>query len=90
MQSRGVPMKLIAGENVEIPYGMNMTNADVITTDGKSLEHIGVTPNVVTLLTGADLASQSDPVLAAALKLLGEDVAPETAGKFFPFKWKEE
>ena len=90
MQSRGVPMEMSTGETTSILYGMNMTNADVITTDGKSLEHIGVTPNVVTLLTGADLAAQSDPVLAAALKLLGEDVSPETAGKFFPYKWKDE
>jgi len=90
MQSRGVGLEKSTGETTSIFYGMNLTNADVITTDGKSLEHIGVTPNVVTLLSGADLAAQSDPVLAAALKLLGEEVAPEVAGKFFPYKWRDE
>lgn len=90
MQSRGVSMRLITGENNEVPYGMNMTNADVIMTDGKSLEHVGVTPQVITLLTGADLAAKRDPVLSAALKLLGEEVSPAETGKFFPFKWQNE
>ena len=86
MQSRGVPMQM--GADTIVPYGMNLTNADVITTDGQSLEHIGVTPNLVVLLTGADLATQSDTVLSGALKFFGEIVTPEQAGKLFPFKWE--
>jgi carboxyl-terminal processing protease len=86
MQSRGVPMQM--GADSIIPYGMNMTNADVIMTDGKSLEHVGVIPQILMTPTGSDLAAQRDPVLAASLKLLGETVTPEQAGKLFPFKWE--
>jgi carboxyl-terminal processing protease len=87
MQSRGVPMEL--GADSIVPYGMNMTHADVIMTDGKSLEHAGVTPQLEILLTGADLAAQHDTVLAEALKLLGQTVTPEQAGKLFPYKWED-
>jgi C-terminal processing protease CtpA/Prc len=83
-------MELSTGENTSILYGMNLTNADVIPTDGKSLEHVGVTPQVKLIPTGADLAAQRDPVLAAALLLVGEEVTPEQTGKFFPYKWREE
>lgn len=88
MQSRGVPMQM--GVNTIVPYGMNLTNADVIMTDGISLEHIGVTPQLPMLLTGADLAAGRDPVLAAAFKLFGQEVKAEETGKYFPFNWKEE
>lgn len=87
MQSRGIPMSM--GVDKIVPYGMNMTNADVIMTDGKSLEHVGVTPHIPLLATGADLALQRDPVLAAALQLFGQTISPEDAGKLFPYKWKE-
>lgn len=90
MQSRFVPMEMSTGETTSILYGMNMTNADVITTDGKSLEHSGVTPQIQMTPNGADLASQRDPVLAAALQLVGQTVTPDQAGKFFPFKWRED
>ncbi len=55
MQSRGVAMEM--GVESIVPYGMNMTNADVIMTDGKSLEHLGVTPQLEILLTGADITA---------------------------------
>ncbi len=87
MQSRGVSMEM--GVDSVVPYGMNMTHADVIMTDGKSLEHLGVTPQVEMLLTGADLAAGRDPVLANALQLFGQTVTPEQAGKFFPYKWED-
>lgn len=88
MQSRGISMQL--GADSIIPYGMNLTNADVFMSDGKSLEHFGVTPQMQMLLSGADLAAQRDTVLATALKLLGQNVSAEQAGKLFPFKWKDE
>ena len=53
MQSRGVPME--QGADSIVPYGMNLTNADVIMADGISLEH-GVTPHV-RCMTGADWLS---------------------------------
>ncbi|HMT09797.1 MAG TPA: S41 family peptidase [Pyrinomonadaceae bacterium] len=71
-------------------YGMNLTRADVIMTDGKSLEHVGVTPNFYLRPTGLALSRSEDPVLSEAFKLFGEDVTPEQAGKFFPFEWKYE
>jgi hypothetical protein len=58
--------------------------------DGQSLEHKGVEPQVFMVPTGADLAGSRDPVLAAAFKLLDQDVSAEQAGKFFPFNWKDE
>ena len=88
MQSRFVPMKIDSGNIV--PYGMSITNADVIMGDGKSLEHTGVTPQMLLVPTGADIAAQADPVLAAALELLGEKLSPAAAGKFFPYKWEDE
>ncbi|HRH46263.1 MAG TPA: S41 family peptidase [Pyrinomonadaceae bacterium] len=87
MQSRGFPMEM--GSGAIVRYGMNMTNADVIMTDGKSIEHFGVTPHILLVPTGEDLANQRDPVLSAALQLLEEKVSPEEAGKLFPFKWED-
>lgn len=88
MQSKFSPMENGA-DSVVIPYGISITNADVIMSDGKSLEHTGVTPNLIMVPKGSDLAAQHDPVLAAAFQLLGENVTPEAAGKMFPYKWIE-
>lgn len=87
MQSRGFPMQM--GVDTVIPYGMSVTMADVIMSDGKSLEHIGVTPNLLSLPTGADLSVERDPVMSQALELLGEKVSPEATGKFFPIQWRK-
>lgn len=87
MQSRTVPMQM--GAESIVPFGMSVTNADVILSDGISLEHVGVTPHVALIPTAQQLANQHDPVLAAALKLLDQDISPEAAGKLFPFEWEE-
>jgi len=87
MQSVGVPMQM--GADSIVAYGMNLTNADVIMTDGKSLEHLGVTPQLELIPSSADIAAQRDVVLAAALELLGQKVTPEATGKLFPFKWDD-
>ena len=84
MMSRGVSFD--AGVSTVIPYGMNLTRADVIMTDGKSLEHVGVIPDELMIPTGADIASFRDPVMSRALELLGMKVSPEEAGKFFPIE----
>jgi len=87
MQSVRKPLSM--GGNDEILYGVSVTNADVIMSDGKSLEHVGVIPNQIVLTTPSDLAADRDPVLAMAVKLLGGDITPEQAGKIFQYKWRE-
>ncbi|MEZ5429469.1 MAG: S41 family peptidase [Pyrinomonadaceae bacterium] len=85
MQARSFTDEISGGG---IFYGASITNADVIMSDGKSLEHIGVIPDEQIVPTGLDLARQRDPVLSKALEMLGGRVSPEEAGKFFVYKWK--
>lgn len=65
-------------------YGISITNADVIMTDGKSLERTGVVPDVPLLPTPEDLAAGRDPVLARAVELAGGTLDAVAAGKLFP------
>ena len=86
MRSRGHSLGL--GESSRILYGVSVTNADVIMTDGNSLEHTGVKPDKVMLPTGADLRDQLDPVLSYAASLAGVKLDPKEAGALFPIRWK--
>ena len=70
-------------------YGANITNADVIMSDGGRLEHTGVTPDELLLPSQEDLAAGRDPVLARAVNLIGYELSPEQAGEFFPIEWED-
>lgn len=72
-----------------IAFSVSVTDADITMADGKSLEHIGVVPDELLLLTGEDLLAKRDPVLARAAALVGVELSPEKAGTLFPFEWKK-
>ncbi|MGH9709750.1 MAG: S41 family peptidase [Candidatus Acidiferrales bacterium] len=75
------------GDDVVVRYAASITHDDLIMSDGKSLEKVGVTPDVPILPTGADLAVGNDPALSKAAELEGIKLDPAAAGKLFPFEW---
>ncbi|HEV2305571.1 MAG TPA: S41 family peptidase [Candidatus Acidoferrales bacterium] len=89
MESRLYPFQIgvTGGSDFLVFYGASITHDDLIMSDGKSLENVGVTPDVTVLPTGADLAAGRDPVLAQAVQLAGAKLDPAAAGKLFPFEW---
>lgn len=87
MRSRSYDHQL--GQDTVVPFGVSITNADLIMTDGKSLEGVGVVPDEIKVPTAADLAAKRDPVLSYAASLLGVTITPEKAGAFFPIEWKK-
>ncbi len=78
----------VGGNEIVAFYGVSVTDADIVMSDGRSLENVGVTPDELLLPTAADLAAQRDPVMAHAAELLGVKIDPERAGTFFPIEWR--
>jgi C-terminal processing protease CtpA/Prc len=77
------------GVETVVPYGVSITDADIVMGDGKSLEHVGVIPDEVKLPTALDMQAKRDPVLAYAISLLGGNISPEKAGALFPIEWSK-
>lgn len=93
-RSAGAVMRAIdypfqSGADTVVFYGASITDADLIMSDGKSLERHGVTPDVLLLPTAADLAAKRDPVLSRAAALAGVKLDPEKAGSLFPLEWRK-
>jgi carboxyl-terminal processing protease len=79
-----------AGTDTVVFYGASITEWDLIMADGKSLEHVGVTPDELLLPSADAIANGRDPVLAHAVELLGVKITSEEAGKAFPYEWPPE
>lgn len=89
MESRIYPLQIgvTGGNDLLVFYAASITHDDLIMGDGKSLEKVGVTPDVESIPTAADLAANHDPVLAQATELAGAKLDAAAAGKLFPFEW---
>jgi|CXWL01.1.fsa_nt_gi C-terminal processing protease CtpA/Prc len=86
MRSMYYPKKF--GLDVVVYYGVSVTDANLVMTDGQSLEKIGVAPDTLLLPTSLEMREKADPVLAKALAIVGVEVTPSKAGTLFPFVWK--
>lgn len=87
MESRFFPHQ--SGLDIVAFWGASITDADLIMTDGKSLEKTGVTADETILPTAADLAAKRDPVMARAAELVGVKLDAAKAGTFFPIEWRK-
>jgi C-terminal processing protease CtpA/Prc len=88
MESKFYPHQL--GLDIVIYFGSSVTIADLIMKDGRSLEKVGVTPDVTLIPTAHDLAARRDIVMAKALETLGIVMTPEAAARIFPEADKEQ
>ena len=87
MRSKYHPLQ--SGTDTLLLYGASITDADLIMSDGKSLEKIGVMPDQLELPTSSDLAGSKDPILTRAAALLGVKIEPDKAGALFPIEWRK-
>jgi carboxyl-terminal processing protease len=61
-------------------YGIQVSVAELLMPDGKSLERVGVSPDELLLPKPEDIANKRDPLLARAAAILGANLDPEKAG----------
>jgi carboxyl-terminal processing protease len=64
-------------------YAVEVTEADLVMSDGKTLEKIGVEPDLTVLPTADDLRNDRDPAMAKAAGLVGIQISPEEAAGLF-------
>ena len=72
-----------------ILFAISITDADIIMSDGQSLENVGVTPDEKLLMSGLALATSQDPVLSIAAAKAGLKLDPKKAGSLFPIEWEK-
>jgi len=72
--------------DLNMPFAMNITFADILMRDGNRLEKNGIIPDEKVVPTAADLAAKRDPVMARAAELLGYKITPENAGMVYEKK----
>lgn len=85
MQSRQYNESI--GQDTVVFYTVSVTSANLIMSDGKSLEKTGVVPDETVLPTAKEISEGADPVLAKAMQMAGMTTSAEEAGKLFPFEW---
>ena len=69
-------------------FGVSVSSADLIMSDGTSLEHVGVIPDEIVLPTVDDIANNRDPVLAHAAEIAGANLSSKDAAQLFPYQWE--
>jgi C-terminal processing protease CtpA/Prc len=68
------------GTQTAVFYGLSITDADLVMSDGGRLEAVGVLPDELILPTASDLAAGRDTVLARAVTLAGVPLGAAEAG----------
>jgi C-terminal processing protease CtpA/Prc len=64
-------------------FGIQVTIADLVMSDGQRLEGNGVIPDIAIGPSDIAYAAKTDPVLAYAASLSGAALSPEDAGKYY-------
>jgi C-terminal processing protease CtpA/Prc len=85
MESRIYPDSV--GLDTKVFYETSITFANLVMSDGKSLENVGVTPDEKVLPSAKDLANNLDPAMSKAAELADVKLSPAEAGKLFPYLW---
>jgi C-terminal processing protease CtpA/Prc len=81
MTATGMPLAQRYGSRYVV-YSLNVTVSDMIMSDGNRLEHLGVVPDLPVGPSREALRARNDPVLAYAIRLMGQDLSSAEAAKF--------
>jgi C-terminal processing protease CtpA/Prc len=82
-----LPFEEEIGSDYKISYEFSITSANVLMTDGNSLENVGVVPDLRIIPSAKNLAAGEDPVLANAAHQYDLNLDSAAAGKLFPYEW---